>query len=425
MATMCGGFVGLVVDAGAANVRIRQDQTAADSAALAAAYKIFSGGTIAQATTAAQQAATLNGCASPCTINTPLYLIAPSSNTTTTTTTLNLIDHVLVTYTDTSAKTFTKLLSPGSTTVPLSVTAAAQVTAPGSGGGGGSSATLTCSLCLLNTSPPTVYDIGISTGPYTITGSGTIISNAGLSVTGSGVNLSNFGLNYFGSMNTPGTSYTPPTPIVHLGSAIADPLAAITMPPMTGTNFGAWNNGGASQSLSPGVYDSITTSGTSTLTFAAGVYVIANASLGVGLNLAGTQTLNGTGVTFYFVCGTAAAPRACVAENGAGASITSTTSRFNLKAPTTGSQNNLLWVFDRGNKNTFSIPGNGSATDTGAFYGKVATVSMTGTSTSGVVAGPIVADHISVTGGAGFDVNGSLTVSGVSAAPSVPGSLVQ
>ena len=55
------GFVGLIVDAGSFYGARRQAQTAGDKAALAAAYELTYGGTVAAATTAALENAAANG----------------------------------------------------------------------------------------------------------------------------------------------------------------------------------------------------------------------------------------------------------------------------------------------------------------------------------------------------------------------------
>lgn len=125
-----GGMVGVVVDGTVAQAHQRNDQAVADAAALAAAYNLTqSGSTEDTATAAAEKVALFDGCSSSCSIGTPLYL---KSDGTQTAAVVN-VDHVQINISDSSAKTFSNLVSRGGSRVALAVTASASVP---SGGGG-------------------------------------------------------------------------------------------------------------------------------------------------------------------------------------------------------------------------------------------------------------------------------------------------
>jgi hypothetical protein len=80
---------------------------------------------------------------------------------------------------------------------------------------------------------------------------------------------------------------------------VADPLMALAAPNPVAyhlTNMGAVNLAGKnSQTISPGIYTSITVSGQATLTLMPGIYVVA----GGGLTVSGQATVNGSGVLIY------------------------------------------------------------------------------------------------------------------------------
>ena len=62
------GFLGVVIDGGIGYTHKRHDQDVADAAALAGSYSLYKGGTLAQAQTAANQVAALDGCTGVCSL---------------------------------------------------------------------------------------------------------------------------------------------------------------------------------------------------------------------------------------------------------------------------------------------------------------------------------------------------------------------
>jgi hypothetical protein len=85
-----------------------------------------------------------------------------------------------------------------------------------------------------------------------------------------------------------------PTPVTG-GKPLADPLAALPVPP-AGASHPAVNLGGSStMTINPGIYPAITVSGNARLTMSPGIYEIA----GGGFNVSGKAQVTGSGVLIY------------------------------------------------------------------------------------------------------------------------------
>ncbi len=217
------------------------------------------------------------------------------------------------------------------------------------------------------------------------------------------------------------------------GSAVApsfsDPLATVATPTYTGatTSCGSptiWSvassgcvtaNGtssvtlasgiygsvtiGVPATLNPGEYGSLTTQ--STVTFNPGIYVF----YGSGITTWSTSTLEGSGVSFYFTCGSAS-PASCGTWNstkdtcssqqsGAEVDISGTTT---LDLSAGGSDNNILFFYDRCNNNgdAFFVNSGGLTADSGfpsgALYADSGTVFLNAGTTA--VPSPIITNNI-------------------------------
>jgi putative Flp pilus-assembly TadE/G-like protein len=116
--------------------------------------------------------------------------------------------------------------------------------------------------------------------------------------------------------------------------------------------------------LQPGVYDSITVSGTATLTLAEGVYVFRSTT---GLTIEDTATVvsNGDGVTIYLAC--AGYPSPC---SGSGARFrVRDAGRFLATPPTSGEYAGLSIFADRGNTRFLRHQSSQDLNLAGALYG--------------------------------------------------------
>jgi hypothetical protein len=217
-------------------------------------------------------------------------------------------------------------------------------------------------------------------GALSINGSGSISSSCGISVdsssssaltaTGS-MTISATSVGVVGNYSLTGSGSITPTPITGIASS-SDPLAYETPPTVGACTYTNYNvSGSGSATLSPGVYcGGISVHGSSSVTFSAGTYVL----LGGGLNVTGSPSLSGTGVTFYNTQSSSYA----YGPISLGGSATS-----NFSAPTSGPLAGLLFFQDP------SVPVgssgstiNGSATSSwdGALYFPTTTLTYTGSS---------------------------------------------
>ena len=325
--TALTGFVGLAVDGGEAANEQQIVRGAADGAALAGAYSIRKGSTIAAATTLAGQV--LVAVPLPAGDLTMTYLDS-GGIATAVAASVATVRAVVV---DNHTTYFIRTLG-----VPtLQLTARAEANALGG-------APAACAVCVMNPAGTTLNehngaDMTITGGPLQVNSSGgsalTQSNNATLTAPSIAV---------VGGVNQ-GNGTITPSPVTG-GSAIADPLAAIAVPAVAGvaTNFTA--PGGAS-ALAPGVYGTVTVNAGSTLTLNPGTFVIR-----VRLNVNG-GTVIGTGVTIYLGC--ALYPTAC-AVGASGGFISLSGGSLTLSPPTTGAYAGLTVFGDRNNiaANTFA-----------------------------------------------------------------------
>ena len=168
-----------------------------------------------------------------------------------------------------------------------------------------------------------------------------------------------------------GSGFTP-APVTGI-APFNDPLATVNPPAVNGcevTNLPTING---NASLTPKTYcGGITIHGSGTVNFAPGTYIL----LGGGLNVTGSPTLLGDGVTFY---NTADAGHPYGAINLTGSSNTV------LTAPLSGSLQGILIFQDRSispknNPPVNSVDGSNGATFTGALYFPTTTLQYKGTS---------------------------------------------
>jgi hypothetical protein len=184
-----------------------------------------------------------------------------------------------------------------------------------------------------------------------------------------------------------------PAPITAIKS-IADPLAGLGAP-APGTNRGSINLTKSSQSttINPGIYTSISVSGTgTTLTMNPGVYIIA----GGGFSVSNSSIVNGTGVTIYntgsnfLVNGTDSGTFGAISLGSSGS--------VNLSAPTTGPYAGILIFQSRNNTRAMSLNASSVVGLSGVIYAPNALLSLGGSAT---LKTPAIVGQLSLNGNGG------------------------
>jgi hypothetical protein len=167
------------------------------------------------------------------------------------------------------------------------------------------------------------------------------------------------------------TSGATMSPAPTTGVSLADPLAAMVGPCVTGlTSYGSVSVSGSSQkTIGPGIYSQISVSGNASLTMTAGTYIIE----GGGLTVMGNASLSGSGVFIY----NAGSNYPNSGGNFGGITFSGTGS-FNLSAPTSGSYAGILIFQSRQNTRALSFSGTAMAGMTGLIYAPNALLSMSG-----------------------------------------------
>lgn len=151
---------------------------------------------------------------------------------------------------------------------------------------------------------------GTAANALSITGASTIsASSCGLIVdssSGTALNVSGSSkitakyVDVVGGDSITGASTVSPAPQLH-SSAQSNPLTFLVAPTSNQCNYTNFKvSGSTSTTLSPGTYcNGITISGSTKVTFNAGLYIL----MGGGLKVSGSNTLTGTGVTFFLTQG--------------------------------------------------------------------------------------------------------------------------
>lgn len=154
------GFAALTIDAGSSYDQSRNDQDVSDSAALAAAYSLYNGGTRTTAYTAAQNVAALDcsGPSVPCDVTVNFYgssytdtpVCSATSSSSPCLSSTGEVDYVGTNVANTANDYFANLGSGQSRTHTVQSQAVAEVTGTGGGSGGGPSPdpTADCEICI-------------------------------------------------------------------------------------------------------------------------------------------------------------------------------------------------------------------------------------------------------------------------------------
>jgi Flp pilus assembly protein TadG len=352
------GFVGFAADVGTLLRAKRNMQTAADSAAIAAALEQDYG----DMSTAADAAAAQNGVTvgvngGAVTINTPPLSGAYAGQA----------GYVEAIASQSEPTFFMKVFGIASQMV-----AARAVATMGASQG-----------C--------IYTLGASGADFQMTGNGNISvpacgivddsnSNNAMNLTGN-VTLTAQSIGIVGQANNTGNIHVTPTPVTGI-APVGDPLAFLPTPVPSGCT-GISYVGNGTHTISQGCYSSISLVGNENLILNPGTYVIDGS-----LSLTGNVSMTGTGVTLVLL----------------GSTSTSLTgnSALNLTAPTSGPYDGILIDQPSSNANALSLTGNSGSTLEGIIYAPSAAVTMTGNSGSNICA-DFVVGSLTLTGNAGFN----------------------
>jgi len=165
----------------------------------------------------------------------------------------------------------------------------------------------------------------------------------------------------------PATGAPTPPPV------IADPYASVLNPPAIpgGSCPTISYSGSTDHTLSPGCYTSISQSGSGDLTLDPGVYYISTG----GINSSGSGNITAHGVMIYLKQG-------AFGMNGSG--------DFDITPITSGPYTGLSIYMDRNNTSSYSMTGSGDSSFTGTVYAPAASVSITGSTGTMVVDSQII-----------------------------------
>jgi hypothetical protein len=393
------GFMGLAVDVGVMRVEKRLQQTAADSAAIAAASNLAYSGWQA----GGQAAAVANGftdsssndvascTASGATIGTIcVELDSPPADGPHS----GQADYVEARVAAVRPTYFMQLLGIPSESVT------ARAVATDLGGGGPNSG------CLYTLGPPSSSIEGVNiNGNATLNGpSCGIVDNGNFNTKGNSLNVTagTFGIAGAWDKSGPGGTVTctassncPTTS----APASGDPLAGITPPcaPCSGGSPAVAVKG----VFSPGTYSSISV-GPGTYTFSPGTYIVDGSG---GLSIGANATVSGTGgVMFYFT-------------NGATLNMAGTPN-VNLTGLSSGQYAGILFYQDPNDTAGPVITGNASNSYDGVLYFPKANVTFQGNSSIGDVA-IVIADALTLSGHPTVNLQGIAGLPAGTAAQSV------
>jgi hypothetical protein len=220
-------------------------------------------------------------------------------------------------------------------------------------------------------------------------------ATAALNLSGS-ANVAAKRIDVVGGFSKSGSAVLAPTPVTG-APFISDPMAYLVPPPVGACDHTNYSVSNGSVTLNPGTYcNGITVSGQTTVTFNPGTYNL----LGGGLKVSGSSTLTGTGVTFFLTQNSTYA-YAPLAVSGF--------TRLNLKAPTSGAMEGVLFYQDPrigSGKPASSLTGNSASTLEGVLYFPTTALTWEG-SAAGYEASytVFVADTIVMTGSATVNMN--------------------
>lgn len=400
--TVLLGFLALAIDVGLLFRAKRNMQVAADAAAVAGALDYKYNASVTTAKSTAQTAAAVNGVTNG-TNGAVVTINVPPANGPYTGAT-GFVEAIVSQPVDTVFMNISKISS---------VTVAARAVVGGGAISGcvwtlaksGTDISLTGSGTL---SAPncTIYDDSSSSNALTLTGSG--------SITGKAIGID-------GGYTKTGSGTISPTPVTGMAPA-ADPLAGLAPPTIpTGTCSSSCTKsftGSSSNSIGPGNYNSISNTGSGTLTLTPGNYIIngnlsnsgsGNLVLGAGnYTITGNFTTTGSGTLTIGAGQTIVVGNLSLTGSGAltakgvtfyteGSSTVTGSGSMDLEAPTSGTYNGVLFYQDRSDTHAVSVTGSGGDKIQGIFYAADAAMTLTGSGSVNIAA-DFISDSISLTG---------------------------
>jgi len=342
------GFAGLATDVGTMFHAKRNEQIAADAAAIAGAAELPYGTT--NMTTAAQGASAQNGFTNGTNSVTVTVNMPPQAGVY-----KGISGYVEAVISQPQPTFFMRLFSRTSMTV-----AARAVATNGSSNG-----------C--------VYTLGTSGTDILMNGTVDLTAafcsviddstNASSALLANGaVTLDAQSIGVVGGVLSNGSNNITPTPVTGI-VPVANPLAFETPPPNPGgcVSGVVLQNGiansygnGTTFTLPAGCYNGLTINGSPTVTLGAGVLYMNGAMV-----VNGSPTVNGTDVTIYL-----ANSSASFTDNG--------TTTLNLSAPTSGADNGILFYQNPSDTNALTINGSSSSNLKGIFYAPTANLIVNG-----------------------------------------------
>jgi hypothetical protein len=196
-------------------------------------------------------------------------------------------------------------------------------------------------------------------------------SNSSSAITGSGnAVVSAQSIQVVGGASVTGHAKFSPTPAT-AAPFVADPLAGLAVPSVSGSSLGAVNvSGSSSLTINPGIYSQITVSGSGTLTMNPGIYVIAGGGFTVSGN---NSSVTGSGVLIY----NAGTNYPNAGGNFGGINLTGN-GKLTLSAPTTGVYAGLVIFQARDNAQPLTLSGNNVTGLKGSLYAPDAALTLSG-----------------------------------------------
>jgi parallel beta-helix repeat protein len=200
----------------------------------------------------------------------------------------------------------------------------------------------------------------------------------------------------FGGTSVSGSSSFGHTPVKD-AIAPTDPLANLPIPSATGmTTYSAVKLGGGTLTISPGIYPSISVSGSAKLTLQPGIYVIQ----GGGFSVSGGSA-SGTGVLIY----NAGSNYNGGSGSSFGGFVVSGSGVLNITAPTTGPYAGIAVFQSRDNSHAMSLTGGAmTGLNGGSIYAPGATLTVSGGTQVGGPGQPLsslVVNQLSLSGASG------------------------
>jgi Flp pilus assembly protein TadG len=298
----------------------------------------------------------------------------------------------------------------------FSVSASATATV----GAGTQTVPTPCALCTLNTSYLQNGNIGVTGGPVYVDGD--IVCQPGGTITTHPSNPQP----PIDVTGTAGGQCYPSgfAPVATEGAPVLpDPLASLpAAPDYSGLSAKPDCNSGTA---SPGIYNNIG----GTCTMDPGLYVVTGT---FGGNGSGTSVV-AHGVTVFFTCGTAAAPRACGSGVAGGTVTLGGSSNMDVTACTaspcsSGAVEGMVLWYDRNNAAVFTLHGTGNIGFVGTVYGKSVTLDVKGTPAGGTASclagdlcSEVVVSSVNFSGQGGVNVTYTQSQNvGITVAATVP-----